>query len=506
MSQVCKTLNVAIRESVALRYQIELEVEGLLDGPKGGLCTADRLNRLVDRRNRWLRLDWSQVLPIPASKIIPEIPLPYELQGGTFFSFTSNGGAPVMNETRLPSHADPLPLYTTTGSEAQYIDITTDPSQDLMVLIDIQGRIHARSLTTHAAHPSAEQPILRPNGMFEPRGSGVYIAHNLVALLEWRDHIGLTIWNWKTGSAILHGYGDDLPYLVTGFVWISPSAFLLANVDGNEFLLFSLSAIDCASPAAPCTFADLAPRARLQLPQIDDGWHMSCFLLESTPILASVPAGSPFAVSTESHIIVFTTQYATTHHLAHSGRYVGFVHKWALMHYMADSSGATRNVEWGEWGPANTRIIPNRFSRAVYARYVHGQRVVFPARRHSYNAILLDFNVHPKRLASARRAGAEGDGCFELVQEPNVIRNDPVDEELLLGWLALVKVHPFVDDVETRLPYVTASALLGPKDGRAQDYMIDDERLIHLIPPVDDFKPSATSGDFGNGSVRVYTF
>lgn len=115
--------------------------------------------------------------------------------------------------------------------------------------------------------------------------------------------------------------------------------------------------------------------------------------------------------------------------------------------------------------------------------YVHGQRVVFPARRHAQNVILLDFNVHPKRLASARRvhrdSGAEKE-CFKLVQEPNVIRNDPVDEELL-GWLALVKAHPFVEDVETRLPYVTASALLGPKDGRPQHYMIDDERLMHLI-------------------------
>ena len=154
-------------------------------------------------------------------------------------------------------------------------------------------------------------------------------------------------------------------------------------------MLFSLSGIDCASPrSTPLSFADplLAPRARLCLPRTHDGWHVSFFQLESTPLLARPPAGAPFAPEAGHHVVVFTLQYATADHARASGRFHGFVHARAMLAYAEDhgtgavgegvaegvgeGEGVGRVVPWTEWGPRNTRFMDSQESRARYARCV----------------------------------------------------------------------------------------------------------------------------------------
>ena len=129
-----------ISGSTALQYHMELGVEGYVDGGPGGLCTSDRLRLLRERRVRWMRLGWQHMGIMDANNIIPVTPLPYELQGGAFFNVTTRNGAFVINQTRLPSSVQPEPLYLSHTRDRQFVDITTDPSQDLMVLLDVQGQ------------------------------------------------------------------------------------------------------------------------------------------------------------------------------------------------------------------------------------------------------------------------------------------------------------------------------------------------------------------------------
>lgn len=139
--QVCEHFKSVIDTSVALLYKNELEIEGYVDGSRKDLCMADRLRLLIERRDRWLRLDWIQRLSLAPEKIIPESPLPYELQGGISYNVVTHaGGKYTMNATRLPSTDNPKAVYQNKPFDIQYVDITTDPSQDLMVVLDVLGR------------------------------------------------------------------------------------------------------------------------------------------------------------------------------------------------------------------------------------------------------------------------------------------------------------------------------------------------------------------------------
>ena len=136
--QVCKKLNTVISATPTLLYQMELDVEGYNDGPPGELCISDRLRLLRERRLRWLKLDWQHVSFLDSRYVIPITPLPYEMQGGTFFNVTDNGKI-CINETRLPSSTHPEPEYRSWVQAHPLVDITTDPSQDLLICLDLHG-------------------------------------------------------------------------------------------------------------------------------------------------------------------------------------------------------------------------------------------------------------------------------------------------------------------------------------------------------------------------------
>ncbi|KAI0631437.1 hypothetical protein C8Q77DRAFT_1061673 [Trametes polyzona] len=520
--RVCNALNTLIGGNTALLYQIELGIEDFVDSPAGGLCTSERYNRLLERRNRWLTLDWSHVLPLTPQDVAPQAPLPYELQGGTFLNVRSFAGQITINQTVLPTAANPRTEYTQHVLQMNVMDITTDPTQDLIAVLDIRGRVHVWSLTTYTPHPRAAEPLLRPEGVGNLMLTALYIAHDLIALVEWADMVRVTIWNWQTGRVILTGGGHTLPYLATGLAWLSPRAFVLADASRGELAIFSLQGQDCSSPSEPLSFLTFRPCARLQLPRIDHGWHISLLQLEITPLLAKPPRDRPFTAAPGSHIVVLALQYVTHNHRRVSSRYMGFVHsKYLASHIPAAESnqgGAPpKIVPWAQWGPKNARVLTRSLVGAAFARYVYGQKVVY-SRAHSTRGRQLisvyDFNVHPKRVEAAVRmqdargitlVSSEEDLAdevsepwrtlvyMEVVDWPTVIRRDSQ---------SALQCHPFVEDVESALPYVETTRLVdiqraaGGAQGGAS-FMMDEERLIELR--------HYGEGNAATDSIRVYT-
>ncbi|KAL1943552.1 hypothetical protein VTO73DRAFT_3997 [Trametes versicolor] len=514
--RICRTLNALIDANTTLLYRVELGIEGLIDGPVGGPCTSERLSQLLERRNRWLTLDWSHVLPLTPQEVIPQSPLPYELQGGTFLNIRNVACQITINQTVLPTGLNPRAEYTHHILDMKVLDITTDPTQDLIALLDVFGRVHVWSLSTYTAHPKAASPLLRPEGVANLLITSVYIAHDLIALVEWSDCVHVTIWNWQTGKEILVGIESTLPYLATGLAFLSPRIFVLADASRGELVVFSLEDIDCISPPFAQTFRMVRPCARLQLPRIDRGWHISHFQLDSTPLLADLPRSRPFTAAPDAHIVVFTMQYVTHNHRQVSSRYMGFVHSAHLRSYASRAEGESRPkvVPWTQWGPKNARIMTRFIVGAAFARYVHGQKVVYSRAHQVPDRQLIsvyDFNVHPARVAAATREPPAGG--VEVVQTEEALLDDPAGPARafveVVDWPTVIKrdsqealqCHPFVEDVESGLPYIETSRLVEaraePGVHRTASYMMDDERLIELRLHGD--------GESATDSVQVYT-
>ncbi|KAI0354449.1 hypothetical protein OH77DRAFT_502769 [Trametes cingulata] len=526
--RVCTLLNSLIDTSSALLYLIELGVEGLIDGRPGGCCTSERLAQLLERRKRWLTLDWSHVHSLAPQEVIPQSPLPYELQGGTFLNVRNRAGQVVINRTLLPTRADPHSEHTNHVLDMHALDITADLTQDLLVMLDVLGRVKVWSLSTYAAHPKAAEPVLRPEG--SPVlivTAALYIAHDLVALVEWSDSVYVTIWNWRTGRTILLGNGSSLPYLATGLAWLSPRAFVLADASRGELAVFSLHGIDCISSPGPRSFHNLPACARLQLPRIDRGWHISHFQLDTTPLLAELPRGAAFAPAPDAHVVVFTLQYVTHNHRRVSSRYMGFVHSRYLMEWLdARPEGEPpRVVPWTEWGPRNTRVMTRTLTGAAFARYVYGQKVVYSRHRPRPWRQLIsvyDFNVRPRRIAAIRAGSSSApSGGMTLVDDESELEDYTGAETSkqayveVVDWPTVIRrdsqsalqCHPFVEDVESSLPYVETCRLVdagGPgvpeEEGlqlQGAQFMMDEDRLIELR--------MYGEGDAAADSVRVYT-
>ncbi|CDO78285.1 hypothetical protein BN946_scf184674.g7 [Trametes cinnabarina] len=506
---VCNTLNSIVYDNVSLLHRIELGVERLEERAAGRFNSLERYTRLLERRARWLTLDWSHIEPLKPREIIPQSALPYELQGGTFLNVTNRSGQVTMNKITLPGRTDTRAQYTSHGLQFRALDITADPTQDLLVLLDVAGRINLWTLSAYKAHPQAATSILRPEGASNLFVTALHVAHDLLALVEFAQTMQVTIWNWKTGRTIILGNGTSLSYLATGLAWLSPRAFVLSDASRGELVVFSLENINCVAPAGSRSFNNLPACARLQLPRIENGWHMSYFQLESTPLLASHPQDRLFVASPESHIVVFTMQYVTHNHGRTSSQYAGFVHARYLMTFLNGRAAGEppKVVPWTQWGPENARIIAQYDPTPTFSRYVHGQKVVFSRHHHMLQRHLLsvyDFNVHPKRVEAALHA----QGKVRIVRDEAALGDGEGDvAEVYVGvvdWPTVIprnsqsglQYHPFVEAVESSLPYIESSRVVEGGAGRSVQFMMDDERLI-------EFNVSTRAGP-STDSVRVY--
>lgn len=129
--------------------------------------------------------------------------------------------------------------------------------------------------------------------------------------------------------------------------------------------------------------------------------------------------------------------------------------------------------------------------------YVHGQKVVYSRAHQVPDRQLIsvyDFNVHPKRVAAATRSPTAGG--VEVVQTEEALLDDPAGPARafveVVDWPTVIKrdsqealqCHPFVEDVESGLPYIETSRLVEaraePGVHKTASYMMDDERLIEL--------------------------
>ena len=142
-----------------------------------------------------------------------------------------------------------------------------------------------------------------------------------------------------------------------------------------------------------------------------------------------------------------------------------------------------RYVEWEEWGPAGTRVLPHTAEWPTWACYVYGMRYVFPRSITASNGrrAIRVFDFHPTRLRQARATDAADDvDAWTIVTEPGYVGTSETWE--VEFW----KQH----GVQSHLPFLVKEILLPPHVRAAVN---DDVSLMlseDTIIAIEDVSPS----------------
>ncbi|KAI0354450.1 hypothetical protein OH77DRAFT_1404967 [Trametes cingulata] len=504
--QVCTRLKETIRESLQLQYNIELVADGLVEGVGCTLPLAERYNLLLERRRRWRALDWTQVTPIPA----PALCQAYELVDGVFASSMVTleselfGGSRHLSITRLPTCSEPARTIERDNLEFPVRDFAIDPSQDLVALVladasidDAPAHIVVRlhTISENKPHPKAAVTQLEIPIPFEAQNSFIQIVDDVVGMFFWMHGPALVIWNWRTGRVMVKQLGFDTPAGTYDFAFLSSRAYMITVTAGSGSIhIYTFSDPDSSlPPTQPQPISLSSPRsaepssptrvAILRLPTVKIGQDVRRFQTHSGPFVARPTPGRAFETAPDCRLHVMEVTYGDQ-----ATRYNIFVRNCCLLSYVPPGVGSGDKdyqpivKEWDEWGPDNTRFftIMGRFQwlRCTHlhvGRYVHGERVILPEVPHLGGApaqsrrtrtmILLDFNVHPKRVDDPVSPAGVTDTAYRALDlEDQVVEAGPV----------------FESPVVTRLPFAMTTRLRPQVGEDYSGFMIDQEHLLGM--------------------------
>lgn len=115
-----------------LQYKIELLLAGMQDGPPGDLPFSERLCMLRSHQKAWKTLSWT------ANESVTLMGGVWELVGGVL-GLASDGNATIVFR-QIPSQLRGIPgREWTFESPKSFRDFTMDPSQDLLVTLQLSG-------------------------------------------------------------------------------------------------------------------------------------------------------------------------------------------------------------------------------------------------------------------------------------------------------------------------------------------------------------------------------
>ncbi|KAI0631438.1 senescence-associated protein-domain-containing protein [Trametes polyzona] len=463
---VCKDLRETVKASLQLKYNIELFADGLVDGVGCPLPVAERYNLLLERRRRWRRLKWKSIEHFSA----PGMCQAYELVDGVFATSKGIGfsGSRHLALTWLPTATSEARRIERDDLGFSMRDFAMDPSQDLIafVLADEPGHHQVGSniviclltLSKNKPHPQARLPEISVNVPLEIDRSFVQVADDVIGMFFWIHGPALVIWNWRTGKLLVKCIGFDLPNGAYDFAFLSSRAYMITvTADEGAIEIFTFDGDgDAAAPEkahSPSISDRVQPTkvAVLRLPPVKPGQGPTRFQTHSGPFVARPTPGRPFETSPDCRLHVMELNYGV-----HGLRQDLFMRNSYLLSYVPSTFEAgtahTPVVKtWDEWGPDNTRfwMITGRFQWLRCGAYVHGERVVLPSMVTPWEAssartglmVMLDFNVHPKRLDdSPLWANGTDEASVELITDERVFVEESVFQQPVVSRLPFMAV------------------------------------------------------------------
>ncbi len=305
-------------------------------------------------------------------------------------------------------------------------------------------------------------------------------------------------------TVIQNCIGFDLPTGAHDFAFISNRAYMITVTTGCgsiELYTFGDADEDDAPSdtlRSPSIDHRLLPTqiAILGLPPTMPGVTLQRFLTHAAPFVANPTPGRVFETPRDAQLHMMSLFYDDL-----SRNYHLFLHNRYLLSHIPSGVGSGGKVkviekQWDDWGPDNTRfvnwiahfqwlrcILPGHLelhyrrltARVLSLRYLHGHRIMSPPiplheadEDREMVMLMLDFNVHPKRLddpvdTTGKELGGEGSAKYEMVNREHM--TDPEN----------VFQYPVI----SRLPYAV-STRRGVHVSDYSGFMIDQDRLVGM--------------------------
>ncbi|KAG8934414.1 hypothetical protein FRC01_003087 [Tulasnella sp. 417] len=136
VSQICCALNTIIKDTLALQYKLELDSSGMVDDRSSTLPIARRIELLQRQQKVWH--EWTPATDFKQSN--GRLPT-YDFQKGILTIGKSHDDSSVtraieFHKLRSSALGSSHTLWSCNDLEVDVKDFTTDPDQDLIVLLE----------------------------------------------------------------------------------------------------------------------------------------------------------------------------------------------------------------------------------------------------------------------------------------------------------------------------------------------------------------------------------
>ncbi|KAL0954928.1 hypothetical protein HGRIS_003861 [Hohenbuehelia grisea] len=470
---VCRYMNGLFEHSAQLRYNFELGLDGLVNGPCCNMSSRDRLDLLLRSRKAWRKPGWRKacdaqiVGEFRVSEIVDNVfaGLSHDCLRFDAYSLALSGSSRCWGE-----------LHWSFDGNTSAHGFAMDPSQDLVIFMtnlpccqcaQHNVALEIRSLSTASQHPEAirrQHPFFIP---FTPDGVSkvcedvvMQITGNLLAIILtmqedcWRT----MLWDWTDGSLLL----DRTTTWHEEILVLSPTAYIITSVAGQGSIdIYSLRVTDDSSRLASVHVGSLS------LPPINSDAQLVWFSGHLSVYPAPSQSPQPFLPANDSAIISMVLEYENE---PAGADFVTELHvpSKVFLSYIQDyeCSEAMPVLEpWNEWGPLDTRMFVTP-AEPIFESHNYGQRVIHspepvPSQPGMTLVEVLDFNPHAARSFPCDAFGYPTKTRLQVHHEPSVIRNPDI----------------FSECVVTLLPYTSMGSYV---EGSFSGFVLDDERLIGI--------------------------
>ncbi|EPQ58998.1 hypothetical protein GLOTRDRAFT_70086, partial [Gloeophyllum trabeum ATCC 11539] len=358
------------------------------DGPTKTLSIASRLEKLRAHQKAWSELKWTE-----ETWVSVVLSRHWELYAGVWSAGRANHRG--MGFMQLPSRLRDIPMRQWDITDIGFLirDFTLDPSQNLLVLIEMPTpdphgdfppcRIHLRTMDTGLPHPLAHSPLLlhKPY-LFDSAWRYIIQVTDVHLGVMFRCPEGeegteheLVVWNWRSGEIKMTRPGIEME----SFAFLTDKLIMISMLTFRQ----DLPTIVCLKPVLCITdFTRYSSSYRgdagrhsceLGLPELIPGVFPSNMLIRADPGPSYSPDEAcevPFHVGSQNRIFVVT--FTASSRRVHAPVTLFIPLQTLLDKYEA---GGTE-IEWEQWGPAGTRILGSLRTSPNWVCYVYGSKFV----------------------------------------------------------------------------------------------------------------------------------